>query len=84
MNAIKKFEIVGMSASGFKCYGETISAEFGNPTVITGGNGRGKSSVADAIAFAITGKFRWEQGNHGIPEHRGRKRKGSHPLPRAA
>ena len=56
MNAIKKFEIVGMSASGFKCYGDTISAEFGNPTVITGGNGRGKSSVADAIAFAITGK----------------------------
>ena len=56
MNAIKKFEIVGMSASGFKCYGETISAEFGSPTVITGGNGRGKSSVADAIAFVITGK----------------------------
>lgn len=56
MEAIKKFEIVGMSASGFKCYGETISAEFGNPTVITGGNGRGKSSVADAIAFAVTGK----------------------------
>ena len=56
MNAIKKFEIVGMSASGFKCYGETISAEFGSPTIITGGNGRGKSSVADAIAFAITGK----------------------------
>ena len=56
MNAIKKFEITGMSVSGFKCYGETISAEFGNPTIITGGNGRGKSSVADAIAFAITGK----------------------------
>ena len=56
MNAIKKFEIVGMSASGFKCYGDTITAEFGSPTVITGGNGRGKSSVADAIAFAITGK----------------------------
>ena len=28
---------------------------FGNPTVITGGNGRGKSSIADAIAFAVTG-----------------------------
>ena len=26
-----------------------------NPTVITGGNGRGKTSIADAIAFAITG-----------------------------
>ena len=46
MNAIKKFEIVGMSASGFKCYGDNITAEFGSPTVITGGNGRGKSSVA--------------------------------------
>ena len=28
---------------------------FGDPTVITGGNGRGKSSIADAIAFAVTG-----------------------------
>ena len=56
MEAIRKFEIVGMSASGFKCYEDTLAAEFGNPTVITGGNGRGKSSVADAIAFAVTGK----------------------------
>jgi chromosome segregation ATPase len=55
MNAIKRFEITGMTLSGFKCFAETTELSFGNPTVITGGNGRGKSSVADAIAFAITG-----------------------------
>ena len=74
MNAIKKFEIVGMSASGFKCYGDTITAEFGSPTVITGGNGRGKSSVADAIAFAITGKpFFGEPGIDRLYTDGGRK-----------
>ena len=56
MKPIKRFDITKMSFSGFKCYAEETTAEFGNPTVITGGNGRGKSSVADAIAFAITGK----------------------------
>lgn len=56
MKPIKRFDITKMSFSGFKCYAKETIAEFGNPTVITGGNGRGKSSVADAIAFAITGK----------------------------
>ncbi len=52
-----------MSLSGFKCYGEQTILDFGNPTVITGGNGRGKSSIADAIAFAITGlPFYGERG----------------------
>ena len=41
--------------SGFKSYEEPTELVFGNPTVITGGNGRGKSSIADAIAFAVTG-----------------------------
>lgn len=36
-------------------YEEPTELVFGNPTVITGGNGRGKSSIADAIAFAVTG-----------------------------
>jgi len=52
---ISSFQITGMTISGFKCYEETTYLTFGNPTVITGGNGRGKSSIADAIAFAITG-----------------------------
>ena len=55
MNAIKSFTITGLTMSGFKCFGEEAEFALGNPTVITGGNGRGKSSVADAIAFAVTG-----------------------------
>ncbi len=55
MNAIHRFEITGLNLSGFKCFADDTVLTFGNPTVITGGNGQGKSSVADAIAFAITG-----------------------------
>lgn len=55
MKKIDKFQITGMTIAGFKSYQEPTELAFGNPTVITGGNGRGKTSVADAIAFAITG-----------------------------
>lgn len=55
MDPIKSFTITDLTVSGFKCYGEQASWKLGNPTVITGGNGRGKSSLADAIAFAVTG-----------------------------
>lgn len=55
MEKIKSFQITGMTISGFKCYQEPAELTFGNPTVITGGNGQGKTSVADAIAFAVTG-----------------------------
>ena len=55
MKSIGSFQITGMTISGFKCYEEAAHLTFGNPTVITGGNGRGKSSIADAIAFTVTG-----------------------------
>lgn len=55
MKKIDKFQITGMTIAGFKSYQEPTELAFGNPTVITGGNGRGKTSVADAVAFAITG-----------------------------
>ena len=55
MKSISSFQITDMTLAGFKCYQEPTRFSFGNPTVITGGNGRGKSSIADAIAFAITG-----------------------------
>lgn len=55
MEKISGFQITGMTLSGFKCYAQPTEVAFGNPTVITGGNGRGKSSVADAISFAVTG-----------------------------
>ena len=55
MNKIEQFRITGMTISGFKSYEAPTELTFGDPTVITGGNGRGKSSIADAIAFAVTG-----------------------------
>lgn len=55
MNKIEKFQITGMTISGFKAYEKPTELVFGDPTAITGGNGRGKTSIADAIAFAVTG-----------------------------
>lgn len=55
MKKIEKFQIVSMSISGFKSYQSETTLDFGNLTLVTGGNGRGKTSIADAIAFAITG-----------------------------
>ena len=55
MEKIKGFQISSMTVSGFKCYEAPMKITFGNPTIVTGGNGRGKSSLADAIAFAVTG-----------------------------
>ena len=55
MEKIKGFHISSMTVSGFKCYEAPMKITFGNPTIVTGGNGRGKSSLADAIAFAVTG-----------------------------
>ncbi len=55
MRKIERFQITGMTISGFKSYREPAEFTFGDPTVITGGNGQGKSSIADAIAFAVTG-----------------------------
>ncbi len=55
MEKISGFQITGMRLAGFKSFAEPTELTFGNPTVITGGNGRGKTSIADAIAYAITG-----------------------------
>ena len=55
MKKIEQFQITGMTISGFKNYQEPTELVFGTPTVITGGNGQGKTSIADAISFAVTG-----------------------------
>lgn len=55
MEKIQSFQITDMTIAGFKSYVEPTNLVFGNPTVITGGNGRGKTSIADAIAFVVTG-----------------------------
>ena len=55
MKKIEQFQITGMTIDGFKCYQVPTILDFGPQTVITGGNGLGKTSIADAIAFAVTG-----------------------------
>lgn len=55
MEKIKAFQITGLHMEGFKSFCQPTDLTFGNPTAITGGNGRGKSTIADAIAFAVTG-----------------------------
>ncbi len=63
MKKIERFQITGMTIDGFKCYQAPTVLAFGPQTVITGGNGLGKTSIADAIAFAITGQpFFGERG----------------------
>ena len=55
MDKISGFQITGMRLAGFKSFARPTELAFGNPTVITGGNGRGKTSIADAIAYVVTG-----------------------------
>ena len=63
MKKIEQFQITGMTIDGFKCYQAPTALTFGSKTVITGGNGLGKTSIADAIAFAVTGQpFFGERG----------------------
>ena len=55
MEQLTAFRITALTMEGFKCFAQPIKFETGNLTSITGHNAQGKSSIADAIAFAITG-----------------------------
>lgn len=55
MKKINGFSITRLTLAGFKCYKDTVSFDFGDTTYITASNGQGKSSIADAIAFAFVG-----------------------------
>ena len=52
---VKKLRILSLTVKGFKGFSEETAFTFGDLNTITGHNGQGKSSIADAIAFAITG-----------------------------
>lgn len=52
---IKKFRVLSLTVKGFKGFSEEMAFTFGDMNTITGHNGQGKSSIADTIAFAITG-----------------------------
>ena len=55
IKAIKEFEITSLKLSGFKCFAEERSFTFGHMNAILGHNAQGKSTIADAISFAIAG-----------------------------
>lgn len=56
MEKIQSFSITELTVSGFKCFAEERTFAFGDIAYITGGNHVGKSSIADAVAFAVTGQ----------------------------
>lgn len=55
MKKINGFSITKLTMTGFKCFEGTTSFDFGDTTFITASNGQGKSSIADALAFAFVG-----------------------------
>ena len=52
---VKQFHVQSLTVRGFKGFADETSFTFGGMNTITGHNGQGKTSIADAIAFAITG-----------------------------
>lgn len=64
MEPIHGFTITGMRLAGFKCFPDVTEFAFDPLTLVTGGNGRGKSTIADAISFAIIGQPFF--GEHGL------------------
>ncbi len=55
MKKINSFHIIRLTMAGFKCFEQDTAFDFGDTTFITASNGQGKSSIADAIAFAFVG-----------------------------
>lgn len=55
MKKMNGFTITRLTLAGFKCFEDTVSFDFGDMTFITASNGQGKSSIADAVAFAFVG-----------------------------
>ena len=59
MKKINKFSIVNIKMAGFKNFKEPYTMDFDRYTCISGGNGQGKSTIADAIAYAFCGTPFW-------------------------
>ena len=55
MAQITSLQIVQLTVTGFGCFADEHSWTFGRRTAVTGHNYQGKSTVADAIAYALTG-----------------------------
>ena len=59
MEKIKAFSILRVRMTGFKRFKETYEVELDKVTYVSGANGQGKTSIADAIAYAFCGTPVW-------------------------
>lgn len=59
MDKIKKFCILRVGMQGFKRFKDAYVADLDRVAYISGGNGQGKTTIADAIAFAFCGTPFW-------------------------
>lgn len=59
MKKVTKFGIIRVEMEGFKKFKEPYSVKLDKLTYISGGNGQGKTTIADAIAFAFCGTPFW-------------------------
>lgn len=59
MDKIKNFSILSIKMEGFKRFQEPYEIKMDTLTYISGGNGQGKTTVADAIAYAFCGTPFW-------------------------
>ena len=56
---IKKFHILTVKMEGFKRFKEPYVVNLSKLSYVSGGNGQGKSTIADAIAYAFCGTPFW-------------------------
>lgn len=56
MEKVSYFKIVRLKIQKFKAYVQPAEYHFGDLTVISGGNHTGKTTIADAIAWAVSGQ----------------------------
>ena len=55
MAQVTSLQIVQLTVTGFSCFADERRWTFGRMTTVTGHNYQGKSTIADAIAYALTG-----------------------------
>ena len=59
MERIKEFTVLSVKMEGFKRFREAFEVELNTISYVFGANGQGKSSIADAIAYAFCGVPAW-------------------------
>ena len=52
---LTSLQIEQLTVTGFGCFADEHTWTFGRMTTVTGHNYQGKSTIADAIAYALTG-----------------------------